>query len=1163
MGKLLILCLIYAGITISLRAQTPRTGHLLSNLRSKAISTKNEKIQLDTLSILPNTFSLPGINKDWYTVDYINATITWKQQPPIDSVWVQYRVFDARLNAVTKHLNYDSIMNNFLGQPFVFNDNSFRQSDRFFDFGTINYTGSFGRGIAFGNSQDAVVSSSLNLQLNGYLADSIEILAAITDNNIPIQPDGTTQQLNEFDRIFLQFKKKTWNLSLGDIDIRQNKSYFLNFYKRLQGVAFETTSKIAPNITNTSLLSGSIAKGKFTRNIIQGQEGNQGPYRLQGANNEFYFVLLANTERVYIDGELLQRGEDRDYVINYNTAELTFTPKRMITKDSRIQVEFEYADRNYLNANLYFTNLTNFSDKLRVTVSAFNNSDSKSSPINQSLDPNQKIFLRTLGDSINNAFYKIATPDTFSAGKILYKRVDSVFNNGANHDSVFIYSVSPDSAIYSLSFVDVGAGKGDYLPDFNGANGKVYKWIAPSGGVKQGQFEAAIFLVTPKKQQLVSVQVDYDVSKKTNITTELAYSNYDVNTFSNTDKADNKGYAAKIKFTNVKDFYGAKKLKLLTDAGLEYTDARFRPLERLRTVEFLRDWGLPFVVPATDETIVTAGAQLADNKKNNFRYQVTDYKRGTDFNGIRNSIIQMQSIKGWQLNNQFNISNTNSSTEKGFFLRPVIDISKKFKQLWNYSIGANFSIEHNEVRNKAADSVNSTSFSFQTFQLSLKSAADKANRWGITWLTRTNKYPYGKSLITSDVSHNFNLTGEILKNPHHQFRWNITYRKLDILNSAVTTQKADQSLLGRGEYQVNEWKGLVTGNLLYEAGSGQEQKRDYAFLEVPAGRGEYTWIDYNNDGIQQLNEFEVALFQDQAKYIRIFTPTNEFIKANYNTFNYSININPRAVIDARASGGVKKFIGKINLQSSLQIAKKEIAGGIIQLNPFKTPLSDTSLINLTAIFINSFSFNRFSTKWGLDLTNSRNSGKSLLTYGLESRRLNEWSTRVRANISKALQLDITGKTGVNQLATANAKFENRNYDISQYSLEPRISFTKGTVLRVITGYKYNNKKNNSGDKETYSSHSLNTEIKYNILQSGSVLAKFTYSNISFAPTANANTTVGYNMLDGLLPGKNFLWNFEVTKRLANNLEINIQYEGRKPGEARVVHIGRASVRAIF
>lgn len=615
MGKLLILCLIVSGITLSLRAQPPRTGIPVSNLRKKSFSTKQDTLRIDSLSILPNTFSLPGINKDWYTIDYINALLRWKQKPPVDSVWAEYRVFDTRLNAVTKHLSYDSIMNYFIGQPYVYNDNSFRQSDRFFDFGTINYTGSFGRGIAFGNSQDAVVTSSLNLQLNGFLADSIEIAAAITDNNIPIQPDGTTQQLNEFDRIFLQFKKKTWALSLGDIDIRQNKSFFLNFYKRLQGAAFETTSNIAPHVSNTSLLSGSIAKGKFTRNILQGQEGNQGPYRLQGANNEFYFVLLANTERVYIDGELLQRGEDRDYVINYNTAEITFTPKRMITKDSRIQIEFEYADRNYLNANLYFSNLTNFNNKLRVTVSAFNNSDAKSSPINQTLDPNQKIFLRNLGDSINNAFYKIASPDTFSTGKILYKKIDTTFNNGLVHDSVFVYSTSADSAMYSLSFADVGVGKGDYLPDFNGANGKVYRWVAPVGGVKQGQFDAAVFLVTPKKQQLVSVLVDYDISKKTNISTELAYSNYDINTFSNIDKADNKGYAAKIKLTNQKDFDGSKKLKLLTDAGFEYVDQRFKPLERLRNVEFLRDWGLPYVLPPATEVLVNGGLQLEDGRK--------------------------------------------------------------------------------------------------------------------------------------------------------------------------------------------------------------------------------------------------------------------------------------------------------------------------------------------------------------------------------------------------------------------------------------------------------------------------------------------------------------------------------------------------------------------
>lgn len=1053
-------------------------------------------------------------------------------------------------------MKYDSVMNNFYIKPYEFNSGLTNTQRGVFDFGTLKAEGSFGRQIGFGNSQDAVLNSTLNLQLSGMLGDSIELQAAITDNNIPIQPDGNTQQLNEFDQVYLQFRKKGWQLNLGDIDLRQNQSYFLNFYKRLQGISFQTTNKISKTTESKTLVSGSIAKGKFTRNIVEPLEGNQGPYRLRGANNEFFFIILANTERVFYDGQLLQRGEDQDYVINYNTAEITFTPRRMITKDSRIQVEFEYADRNYLNANLYLAQEFDLNKKVKVRIGAFNNNDAKNSQINQILDPRQKQFLADLGDSVQRAFYPSAIVDTLAAGKILYEKVY------IGLDSFYRYSTDPQLAKYNLSFADVKQGNGNYVPDFNGANGKVYRYVPPVGNIKQGQYEPVQILVAPRLQQIVNLGVDYVIDKNTLVKAEVATSNNDVNTFSSKDNGDDRGWAARFQLSNEKMLRQSKQLQLITGLDYEYVQQKFRPLERLRTVEFTRDWGLNILaVPVpVDENIFRAKIGLKDKSAHSFSYQFTNYHRSDDYNGFQNMLQHNANWKGWQINNQFTLTSFNALNDKGTFLRPTIDISKQLKKLDNWRIGFNYALEQNNNRHKLSDTLNPLAFSFDIYSAYLKSDESKQNRYRITFFTRSDKYAVGKDFVRGDRSLNLNLQTELLKNQNRQLYINTTFRKLKVYNATVSKQKEDETILGRAEYVMNEWKGLLSGNVLYEVGAGQEQRRDFAYLEVPAGTGQYAWIDYNSDGVQQLNEFEIAAFPDQAKFIRIFTPTNEFIKANYVTFNYSLNINPRSLLTASDLKGFKKLLSKIILITSLQTNKKSIAKGVFEFNPFKYGITDTALVTLSTTILNTISFNRFSSKWGVDITNLRNNGKSLLTYGYETRRLNDWQSRWRWNISRSLQFTLNAKKGINALYTP--QFANRNFELSVYNAEPNLIFISGTTFRIAGGYKFEQKKNlpvYGGEKSV--SNSMNIESKYNILQSSSITGKFTLNSINYG--FPANTTVSYIMLDGLLPGKNYLWSLGLSKRLANNLEISLQYDGRKAGTSRTVHLGRAAITALF
>jgi len=599
---------------------------------------------------------------------------------------------------------------------------------------------------------------------------------------------------------------------------------------------------------------------------------------------------------------------------------------------------------------------------------------------------------------------------------------------------------------------------------------------------------------------------------------------------------------------------------LKTSLDYEYVQSKFRPLERLRQVEFSRDWGLPLILTPANENIIRATVGLKNKNSHSFIYNLTNYNRSDNYNGIMQTVNHSLNMKGWLLTDQFALTNFNGAADKGTVIKPMVDISKQLNKINNWRLGVRYALEENKARNKFTDTLTPLTYSFDTWSMYLKSGETRKNKYNVTFFSRSDKYPAGKNLIRGDKSYNLNLQTELLSNNNRQFFLNTTFRKLKVIDSKVSRQKEDETILGRAEYVMQEWNGLLSGNILYELGTGQEQRRDFIYFEVPAGTGQFAWIDYNNDGVQQLNEFELAAFPDQAKFIRLLTPTNEYIKANYITFNYSLDINPRSVLTSGTLKGFKKFLSLLNLHTSLQINKKSTSKGDFEFNPFKYDVGDTALIALSNVFLNTISFNRYSSKWGIDLSNLRNNSQALLTYGYESRRLNNWIIKWRWFLSRSFSFDITGIKGMNALYTP--KFNNRNYELAIYSLEPNFNFVHQPNFRIQAGYKYESKKNlpaYGGERST--SHSFNTEAKYNILQNSSITAKFTLDNISY--NAVPNTTVSYIMLNGLLPGSNYLWSVTLTKRLLNNLELNIQYDGRKPGSSRTVHTGRAGITALF
>ncbi len=1133
------------GITSSLQAQE-------SSVRERALSPGDTLVVLDSLLVYPSSLEVfCGQNKlpnTDFSLSSTNNRLILKSNCS-DSLRVRYRVLPILLETIYQKrdsslLYYDNTADRekFLIKNVPTNSDIFGGS-------ALNKAGSISRGITFGNNQNLGVNSSLNLELSGDIAPNLKLLAVVSDNNLPIQPDGNTNQLREFDQVFIQIYNDQLKLIAGDFWLRKPKGYFANYTKRAQGLTFENRWNLGDGKVWKTQISGALSRGKFHRQIIQGTEGNQGPYRLIGADNEPFIIVLAGTEQVFIDGKLLERGQEYDYTVNYNTSEVIFTSRNQITKDSRIVIEFQYSDQNYARSILQ--NSTSYSsEKLDFWINAYSEQDAKNQTLQQELSLEQKILLTNVGDSLLLARTSSIDSVGFIENQVMYLMKDSL-----GYDSVLVFSVDKNLAVYKAVFQLVGQGNGDYILDNFNALGRVYKWLAPVAGVSQGNYAPSRLLVPPKKQQMVASGFTYRLNKKWTIENEAALSVLDKNTFSREDKFDDKGFSNRLKIEGIqplgKDSIPSWKME--TKAVVEYLQKYFQPIQQYRAVEFDRDWNTRNQNFTGDQLHISASEKFVHKRYGSLNAEAQRFSVGNDFEGYKAQMDGNWKQKGFQANWIGSIL-TSDAQAKNDYLRHKVDLSQKIGKI---RIGYKDDHERNVFRNTLV--LEKNSYQFFDYQFYVANGDSAKNDFRVFYRERydliSDSFRLKAAAKATTVGGEFTFRN--LKNQ----RLNIvtSYRQLEIKDALLINQTPENSLLGRVDYEIRAFKNALTFNVFYEAGSGLELKREFLYIKVNDGQGVYTWIDYNGDGVKDLNEFEVAQFVDQASYIRVFTPSNEYVKTFSNELNQSVFWRPERIWYNKK--GLLKTLSRFSDQARFRIFKKSTdLAGIEAFNPIDSRVSDTSLISTSSSLRNSLFFNRTSNIFTAEYNFQNIQSKTLLASGFDARSNQYNELKGRLNISKIFSLEYTYQRG-NKLVDADYT-SGRNFNIDYFFHLPSFSYQPNTKFRISLEGKYTEKKNGVtlGGQKAYLGE-LGTSLKYNQMEKGSLQANFKTVNISYA--ANANNALGFEMLEGLRAGVNYTWTVGYQRSLSQNLQISIQYNGRKSESNKAIHSGGMEVRAFF
>ncbi|WKK66903.1 hypothetical protein [Lutimonas zeaxanthinifaciens] len=1111
----------------------------------KLVEVRTDTIQIDSVSINPGHFEVYDrngiqISRIEYVVDYARA-ILWFNDTDLfygKTIHIEYLPYPEFLTKTYSAFDRSLIVSEATDQSSLYSSRTNNRVKNSKPFEGLYTSGSLSRGVTIGSNQDAVVNSNFNLQIEGRLSEKVGIRASITDNEIPLQSGGFTQRLDEFDQVFIELFSDNWSLTAGDIDLLNTENYLMRFQKKISGVLVK--GKIQKPLATTDFFaSGALVRGKFRSYKFVGIDGNQGPYKILGEDNQQYIIMISGSERVYANGVLLRRGENFDYTIDYNTGEISFTTLYTVTSNLRFTVEYQLSERNYTRF-LTYDGVGFKSEKLKLGIKYFNETDAKNSPLDQNLSDEQKKILSEAGDDKSKMVSPSEVESEYNENRVLYRKTI------VNGKEIFEFSNDPNDELYQVTFSYVGENNGDYDLENTLAAGRVYAYVPEFNNQKQGDYLPVVQLIAPEKYQMLHLEADYNPGEKTLISSELALSDNDQNLFSSLDNENNEGFAAKVSW---KQGILDKKWKLNSELDYEYFSKDFVSIERIRNVEFSRDWNILSndLANLGEQQFIRGGLELNLDSLGTVAYRYEHLSLGDDYQGDRHNLqAAMQFNQTHILLNGSSMKNKNQ-IEKNSFDRLYSSVVQNISKYW---VGGKFNYEKNQIQNATDLSLNELSHAFSEIE-GFVGVGDSSKVFvEIGYNFRLTDSVQNESLSEVNRSHTYFLKSRLIQNANTDLSIFANYRNVQNLNI-----QNENSLNARLAYRQRILGDFISLQTLLETNSGTLPQQEFSYVEVEPGKGFYEWIDFNDNGIQELDEFVIARFQDQAIYVRVLLPTVSFIRTNQNKWSQSINLKGAGW---RNEAGLKKAISHFSNQTYFLIdVKTKRDGDDFTVTPFIKDEND--VLGMDQNFKNSLFFNRGMQRYSFVYTYLNFRKKTIFSFGDQDVSSNTHQFRFIHKLGSNWLFDLN--SGLSNTQSESVTYSNRNYNLDQYDLNPKLSYLYDQNTRLEFFYKFKDKKNTTGGQETLLMHIAGLNFNYAGGKGFSINSNFNLYLNDFV--GSTNSPVAYQMLEGLQPGTNLTWLLGMQKRLTSFLDLNLNYSGRKSESSDTIHTGNIQLRATF